>query len=92
MKLLRATLIIFLFTSCGGDKVDRNKLPGRYVFTHSKHDTIDIKNDGTYRHYTFAYGQTLENTGTWKLNSNGNEITFEDFSFLTDSMPSGLWH
>jgi|JI10StandDraft_1071094.scaffolds.fasta_scaffold533609_2 hypothetical protein len=90
MRLLRTTIIIFLFASCG-DKVDRDKLPGRYVFTHWDRDTIDVRNDGTYRHYTFAYGKTLENSGTWKLNSIGNEIQFEDFSFLTDSMPSGNW-
>jgi len=90
MKLLRATLIVFLFASCG-DKVDRDKLPGRYVFTHWNRDTIDVRNNGTYRHYTFAHGKTLENAGTWKLNSAGSEIQFEDFSFLTDSMPSGNW-
>jgi hypothetical protein len=89
MKLIRTTLIVLLLASC--DKVDRYELPGRYVFTHWNRDTIDVKQDGTYRHYTFAHGHKLSNTGTWKLNSNGSEVTFENFSFLTDNMPPGLW-
>lgn len=90
MRLLTITFIVFLLTSCG-DKVERERLPGRYVFTHWTKDTIDVKNNGTYRHFTFSDGKRLENSGTWKLNSNGNEIQFEDFSFLTDGMSSGNW-
>lgn len=90
MRQLGFGLVIFLVSSCG-DKVERERLPGRYVFTHWTKDTIDIRMDGTYRHFTFINGKKLENSGTWKLNSIGNEIQFEDFSFLTDSLPSGNW-
>lgn len=90
MRQLTIILIISLLSSCG-DKVERERLPGRYVFTHWTKDTIDIMTDGTYRHFTFRNGKSFENSGTWKLNSIGNEIQFEDFSFLTDSMPSGNW-
>lgn len=89
MKLLLMPLIIFLCTSCV-DKVEKEDLPGQYVFTHWGRDTIDIKGDGTYRHYNLVSGQQFENTGTWKLNSNGNEIQFENFSFLDDK-PTGNW-
>jgi len=91
MRLLTSILIVFLFSSCG-DKVEREKLPGRYVFTHWTKDTIDIRENGTYRHFTFHEDQKLENSGTWKLNSFGNEITLENFSVLTNpSLPSGSW-
>lgn len=90
MRLLTFVLFIFLLSSCG-DKVEREKLPGRYVFSHWLKDTIDVNNDGRYIHFTFIDGKKLENSGTWQLNSIGNEIQFENFSFLTDGMPSGRW-
>lgn len=91
MRLLKATIIIFLFTSCGYDWVDKHKLPGRYVFTHWDRDTIDVRSDGTYRHYTFKSGRTFENTGTWKLNSTETEIDFENFSFQYKKRSAGVW-
>ncbi|MEZ4945408.1 MAG: hypothetical protein R2804_07780 [Cyclobacteriaceae bacterium] len=91
MKILLTTMLIFLLTSCG-ENVAKEDLPGQYVFTHWGRDTIDIKSDGTYRHYTFASGRQLENTGTWKLNSIGDEVLFENFSFLTDTMQTGNWY
>jgi len=90
MRLSTIILIIFLLSSCG-DKVERERLPGRYAFTHWTKDTIDINDNGTYRHFTFRNGRRFENSGTWKLNSIGTEIQFENFSFLTDSMASGNW-
>ena len=91
MKILLNTLIFLLLTSCG-DRVEKENLPGRYIFTHWGQDTIDIKGDGTYRHYTFFSGKQLENIGTWNLNSNGTEIQFVEFSFLPDYMPTGNWY
>lgn len=79
MRLLIIALFVGFLSSCG-DKVEREMLPGRYVFTHWTKDTIDIKYDGTYEHFIFADGKRIVNSGTWKLNSTGNEIKFENFS------------
>src|SRR6188472_711241 len=94
MRLLTTILIVLLLSSCGdnGGKVEKENLPGRYVFTHWGKDTIDIMDDGTYKHFTFNDGKRLENTGTWKLRASQDEILFEDFSFLTDGMPPGNWY
>lgn len=93
MKLLVVILMISLFYSCGCkvDKVEKVKLPGRYVFTHWNKDTIEIRDNGTYRHFIMLDGKKLENTGTWKLRITRDEILFEDFSFLTDGGPPGNW-
>lgn len=93
MRLLLAILIVSLFTSCGCkvDKVGTEKLPGRYVFTHWGKDTIEIRDDGTYKHFTFIDGKKLENRGAWTLRATQEEIRFEDFSFLTDNHPPGNW-
>jgi hypothetical protein len=91
MKIVLTTFILFLLLSCV-DTVKTEDLHGQYVFTHWGGDTIDIRADGTCRHYNLIDGKQLENNGTWKLNTIGTEIKFEQFSFLTDSMPAGNWY
>ena len=86
-------LVVSLLPSCGFkvDEVEREKLPGRYVFTHWSKDTIEIRADGTYNHFTFINGKKLENQGVWTLRASQDEIQFKEFSFLTDNLPPGNW-
>ena len=88
-KAIWIVLTIWTFTSCG-DVVDKERLPGRYLFSHWGKDTLDLKTDGTYYYRVYVDNKRLEHTGTWKLNSLGNEITFEDFTFLTEGT-KGNW-
>lgn len=90
MKFQYIIFIFLLITSCT-DKVDKNNIPGQYIFAHLNQDTIDINSDGTYRHHSFKNGQTLENSGRWSLNSSGSEITFESFTFMADKSQMGNW-
>jgi hypothetical protein len=82
-----------------GDKVDKEKLPGRYVFQIDNRDTLDVYSNGTYSYYKWWDGRKLKNSGTWTYNSSMGEVDFDNFSFLTDSisiadstfLPSGRW-
>ena len=95
------TLILATLASCDffGDKVDKEKLPGRYVFQIWGKDTLDVYANGTYAYYKWWYGRKLQNSGTWTYNSNMGEVDFDNFSFLTDSisfadstfLPRGRW-
>ena len=97
--LLIITLAIL--TSCGffGDRVEKEKLPGRYVFQTWGKDTLDVYSNGTYSYYKWWDGRKLKNSGTWTYNSNMGEVDFDNFSFLTDSisiadstfLPRGRW-
>ena len=91
IKLYFILSIIFLFPSCY-DNIDRNRLAGQYVFSDLAVDTLELKLNGTYLYHTISEGKTLENIGKWKLNLQGNEILFENFSFLTDELPKGNWY
>lgn len=94
-------LILATLISCDffGDRVDKEKLPGRYVFQTWGKDTLDVYADGTYSYYKWWDGRKLENSGTWAYDSNMGEIDFDNFSFLTDSitiadstfLPHGHW-
>lgn len=82
-----------------GDRVDKEKLPGRYVFQTWDNDTLDVYADGTYSYYTWWDGRKLQNSGTWTYNSNRGSVDFDNFSFMTDSisiadstfLPRGTW-
>jgi hypothetical protein len=102
MKTKRLSLLILTsLISCEffGDRVDKEKLPGRYVFQIDNKDTLDVYSDGTYAYYKWWYGRKLENSGTWTYNSSMGEVAFDNFSFLTDSisiadstfLPRGRW-
>ncbi len=90
MKIFLGIIVIVFFFSCG-NRVEKEELPGRYVFSHWGKDTLDLRSDGTYHHHTFQDSQLLENRGTWILNNNGTEITFANFSSLTDGTGPGNW-
>src|SRR5688572_19708404 len=81
-------LTLTILTSCEffGDRIDLEKLPGRYVFQIDNGDTLDVYSDGTYSYYKWWSGRKLENSGTWKYNSTMGEVDFDNFSFLTDSI------
>ena len=97
--LLFLTLTTFISCSFLGDRVDKEKLPGRYVFQIDDKDTLDVYANGTYSYYKWWYGRKLQNSGTWTYNSSMGEVDFENFSFLTDSityadstfLPRGSW-
>jgi len=97
--LLFLTLTTLISCEFFGDSVDKEKLPGRYVFQIDNGDTLDVYSDGTYSYYKWWYGRKLQNSGTWTHNSSMGEVNFENFSFLTDSislgdstfLPSGSW-
>jgi hypothetical protein len=75
--------LLFLMTSCIRTAADQD-LIGKWVM-HT--DTIEINTDGTFvRHFN-----GLTNTGKWKLNSAGNEVDFEGFSFTSES-GDGHWY
>ncbi|MBI1768933.1 MAG: hypothetical protein HY015_09700 [Bacteroidetes bacterium] len=88
--IVRTTIILLLFASCG-DRIEREKLIGRYVWNDGRIDTLELRADGTYEYWTFKPGRKLANSGTWKFNSVLNEVEFEDFRFLTDNIPDGNW-
>ena len=95
------TLTLVTLTSCGfiGNRVDKEKLPGRYVFQTWANDTLDVYSNGTYSYYKWWDGRKLENSGTWTYNRNMGEVEFNNFSLLTDSitfadstfLPGGHW-
>lgn len=92
MTAFRTTIILLLLTSCG-DRIEREKLIGRYVWNDGRIDTLELRADGTYEYWTFKPGRKLANSGKWKLNSIRNEVEFEleNFPFLTNHVPEGSW-
>jgi hypothetical protein len=72
--------------------VEKERLIGRYVFQVDNQDTIDVNSDGTYSNYTWWDGKKLKNSGTWTYDSLQGRVTFENFSFLLDSMARGYWN
>jgi hypothetical protein len=101
MKGRLLVLMIVTLSSCQfvGDRVDTNKLPGRYLFKAGGQDTLDVYPDGTYLYYRWWNGKKLKNAGTWTHNVGMGMVDFKNFSFLTDSMriadstflPRGTW-
>lgn len=97
--LLILTLTTLISCEFFGDRVDKEKLPGRYVFQIWDKDTLDVYPNGTYSYYKWWHGRKLQNAGTWTYNSTMGEVNFDNFSFLTDSisiadstfLPRGLW-
>ena len=92
MTVFRTTIILLLLTSCG-DRIEREKLIGRYVWNDGRIDTLELRADGTYEYWTFKPGRKLANSGKWKFNSTLNEVEFEkeNFPFLTNHVPEGSW-
>lgn len=98
-KLLFLTLTTFISCSFMGDRVDKEKLPGTYVFQIDNNDTLAVYADGTYSFYKWRHGRKLQNSGTWTYNSSMGEVHFNNFSFLTDFisiadstfLPRGSW-
>ena len=94
-------LILATLISCDffGDRVDKEELPGRYVFQIWGKDTLDVYSNGTYTYYKWWDGRKLQNSGTWTYNSSRGAVDFDNFSFLTDSisfadstfLPRGRW-
>ena len=50
-------------------------------------DTLEILPNNTYRHIF----NNKVNCSTWKLNSTGNEVAFENFTFNPDN-GHGVWY
>ena len=85
-------MIILTIASCNV-RVDKEKLIGKYVWNEGRNDTLRLNSDGTYIYWTeLDSGKVLKNSGQWTLNSSGNEIKFNDFSFLTDEYLKGIWY
>jgi hypothetical protein len=84
-------LALMTFISCSffRDKVDKEELPGRYVFQIDNNDTLNVYTDGTYSFYKTSSGRKLQNSGRWTYNSNVGEMNFNNFSFLTHSISIG---
>ena len=90
MKTTFLLLIIVTLTFCS-NHFDKEQLPGIYVLNAWGHDTLELKSDGTYYYHTFGTGKILKNNGTWNLNKSGNEVAFENFTFLTNELGPGTW-
>lgn len=92
MILFRTTIIFLLLTSCG-DRIEREKLIGRYAWSDGRIDTLELRADGSYEYWTFAPGRKFANSGKWKLNPILNEVEFEleNFPFLKNHVPDGSW-
>lgn len=92
MILFRTPLIILLLTSCGAG-FEKEKLIGQYAWSDGRMDTLEIRADGTYEYWYFKPGRKIAHSGTWKFNSTLNEIEFEkeNFPFLTNHAPGGIW-
>lgn len=92
MNLFRAILILLLLTSCG-DRIGKEKLPGRYVWNDGCLDTLELRADGRYEYWAYKPGRKIANSGTWKVNSILNEVEFEkeNFPFLAEHVPLGSW-
>lgn len=76
--------LLFSFVSCS-PTAENKELVG--IWAMQQIDTIEIKADGTFVHRYSG----LTNTGKWKLNSAGNEIDFEGFSWTSD-ISDGHWY
>jgi len=83
MTILRTILVLLILTSCS-DTVNNEILVGRYVWTN---DTLELLPNKTFKHYF----NTNANSGTWKLNSTGNEVAFDNFKF-NDGLGPGVWY
>ena len=88
--------VFILNTSCS-QSPPSEALIGKYSFSNPNvHDSLFVNRDHTYKYVFYATnGQIFESSGTWKYDSIGGEITFEDFSFFNDegaNLPPGYWH
>ena len=83
MTIIRTIIALIILTSCS-DAIDNEKLIGRYVMAK---DTLELLPNKTFRHFF----NNRTNSGTWKLNSTGNEISFDNFSFNSDK-GNGIWY
>ena len=91
MKRVLLILIVFIGLTACADRIKQEDLIGKYGYSEGG-DTIVINADGSYHHYlTRRTGQRLENRGTWKYDSESNEVLFEKFSFFTENSPAGNW-
>ncbi len=81
-----------ILTSCV-QKIEKDKLVGRYVWSDNRIDTLEIRADGTYEYWTIKPGRKIANSGAWKFNSTLNDIEFasENFPFLNNHDPEGSW-
>lgn len=78
------TLGLFAFLVSCSETVKEKDLFGKWAM---RNDTIEIKKDGTFIHYFSG----RNNSGKWKLNSSGNEIDFDGFSFSPETN-GGHWY
>ena len=91
-KGINLVLIALISISCKS-QVDREGLIGEYVWNEGRPDTLRLNSDGTYLYWvTTDSDKVLKNSGEWNLNPEGNEVRFDDFSFLTDGYPKGIWY
>jgi hypothetical protein len=74
-----------------GNRVNRERLIGEYVFSRANSDTLGLKADSTFYYSTYDSGTRLVNTGKWKLSITGTAVDFEDVSLATDGIPAGRW-
>lgn len=90
MKIFFVLSFLQLLVSCS-ENLEKTKLIGKYIFNKSEYDTLELKSDGTFFHSVIIKGKILKNSGKWELNDLGNEVKFENFSFLTDRLGRGNW-
>jgi hypothetical protein len=92
MFAFRSIVILLLLASCTS-RIEKEQLIGRYTWNDGRTDTLEVRADGTYEYWRFKPGVRLANSGTWKLNAEGNEVEFqrENFPFLTDHVAEGSW-
>jgi hypothetical protein len=85
-------IILFLLSSCV-NRIDRDRLIGKYVWNDGRIDTLEVRADGTYEYWTFVPGRKMAHSGTWKFDSTVNKVEFEseNFPFLTSHAPDGSW-
>lgn len=90
MSKIFIIIIAIGFLSCSS-KITNEELIGKYCWNNSENGVLEIFDNGAYKYEIKTNGQILENTGTWKLDSNINEIHFYEFSFISDKQKKGTW-
>ncbi len=87
-----ASMILLLFASCN-KPVEPGELPGYYVWSDGRFDTLEVRSDGTYEYTTFGPGQRIARSGKWNYHRNTSEVEFEReyFPFLKDHVSEGSW-
>lgn len=86
--LIFPALLLF---SCS-DMINKNEIVGNYDWNNSQKGQLTIDPDMTYTYYfDLSKNDTLQNTGTWIIDTIKNEIQFHDFKFSFVESKKGVW-